>query len=660
MRKTYILLIFAFFLIYTIWSLFFQTTPLEVIDLKILDTFFKIKGQETIDADVIVVAIDEYSLSELEILGDVWPWERDVYGDVISNLFEDGAKAVAFDVSFTEPSTEENDLYFSSMLLIYKNVVLGTYLINEKETYVNYNEKLRAKIEENLSYLDYAYKMRTFQKVALMNPFSAYKIRPVYELFAYTVPSATYEVGALDVDGVVRKLPLMIVEEWSHENGVSSGILPHMNVIATALFLGVDPQELIIDFGNRSVFIGTRGVPFDKNGYMSLWYYGKSEKIFKEIPFFKVLRGDFEPGTFKDKVVLVGYTATAKGLYDLRITPFSNNEAGVYVHATAIENMIRGNFLKRTSFLQNGILYLVLIFSATVLITRQSKHSNVMILLLPVAYGILSLMLFLTHRLFISTFYPSFSILFIGVLKTSYDFYKESAEKRKMKEFLYRYVPDRVADELVKSGQIQLGGEIREVVVLFSDIKGFTSMSEKMSAQEVVKFLNEYLTRMSEIIRYKYDGTIDKFIGDAIMAIFGAPVRSDDFIEKALRCSLEMRKELRKLNAEIGTNLDSGIGIHYGPAVVGNIGAPFRMDYTCIGDTVNTASRIEHLTRDIDAEIIVSQTVYEKVKDGRFKFEYIGEYKVKGKDEPLRLYRLLEFVETVEEVNKIEDTGRNS
>jgi len=125
----------------------------------------------------------------------------------------------------------------------------------------------------------------------------------------------------------------------------------------------------------------------------------------------------------------------------------------------------------------------------------------------------------------------------------------------------------------------------------------------------VVAFLNVYFTRMSEIIRYKYDGTIDKFIGDAIMAIFGAPVSYEDDIERALSCALDMRVALKELNIEYGFNLDSGIGIHYGPAIVGNIGAPFRMDYTCIGDTVNTASRIEHLTREVDAEIIVSEAV---------------------------------------------------
>lgn len=144
---------------------------------------------------------------------------------------------------------------------------------------------------------------------------------------------------------------------------------------------------------------------------------------------------------------------------------------------------------------------------------------------------------------------------------------------------------------------------------------------------------------MSDIIKNKYNGTIDKFVGDAIMAVFGAPISFEDDIERALKCALEMRQELRKFNSENNMNLDSGIGIHFGPAIVGNIGAPFRMDYTSIGDTVNTCSRIEHLTRELPANVIVSESVYKLAKE-KFEFIFLGEYRVKGKSMPLKLYEL--------------------
>jgi len=637
-----------------LWAIMYRFEMTQILDLKILDLFYRLRGELFVEPKVIVVGIDEYSLSTLEVEGDTWPWKRDLYGKLLEKVFEDGARVVAFDVSFTEPGEdEESDSYFASTLLMYGNVVLGTYLINEKETYSLYNEKLRKAIEANRTYLDYAYKMRNFKELALLKPFTVYKIRPIYEPFAVAAYSATYEIGSLDADGVVRRVPLLIIENWANENGISSGILPHMNVIAAALYLGKSPDDMLLDFSKKVIELNDRLIPFDNSGYMHLWYYGRGRHIFKEVPFYDVLTGKFDRGTFKDKVVLVGYTATAKGLYDLRITPFSSDEAGVYVHANAIENMIRGDFLRPLSPFYNALLLTVLMGFIALISNIKGKMINIVILSIPIIYTMISYVIFLQH-VYVTTFYPLLGFVIVGSVKTLTDFISESAEKRRMKEFLYRYVPDKVAEELVSKGELKLGGETKEVVVLFSDIKGFTSRSEKLTPEEVVSFLNIYLTKMSEIIRYKYDGTIDKFIGDAIMAIFGAPVSYDDDIDRALSCALDMRKALKELNKEYGLDLDSGIGIHFGPAIVGNIGAPFRMDYTCIGDTVNTASRIEHLTRELDAEIIVSEEVMKRSKN--FSFEYLGDYGVKGKSEKLRLYKLVgrKIKEGIEETIKVQ------
>ncbi|MEJ5257020.1 MAG: adenylate/guanylate cyclase domain-containing protein [Fervidobacterium sp.] len=648
MKKIHILTIFL--TVFMVWAIMFRLEFTNVPDLKIMDIFYKLRGEIRINPHVVIVGIDEYSLSTLEVEGDTWPWNREVYGRLLEKVFEDGAKVVAFDVSFTEPNEEEGDSYFASTLLMYGNVVLGTYLINEKQTYFLYNENLRKIIEENVSYLDYAYKMKNFKELALLKPFKVYKIRPIYEPFSVSAYSATYEIGSLDADGVVRRIPLLVIEEWAVENGVSSGILPHMNVIAAALYFGISPSDLLLDFSKKVIEMDSQKIPFDNSGYMHLWYYGKGPKIFKEVPFYDALNGKYEKGTFKDKVVLVGYTATAKGLYDLRITPFSSEEAGVYVHATAIENMISGDFVKSLTPFYNALLVVIIMVGITPLMRYRSKVFNTILVFLPVVYLTVSYVLFLRH-IYVTTFYPILGLVVIGSTKVLGDFLAENAEKRRMREFLYRYVPDRVADNLLSSGELKLGGETKEVVVLFSDIKGFTSRSEKLSPEEVVSFLNVYLTKMSEIIRYKYDGTIDKFIGDAIMAIFGAPVSYENDIERALRCALDMRKGLKELNKEYGYNLDSGIGIHFGPAIVGNIGAPFRMDYTCIGDTVNTASRIEHLTRELDAEVIVSEEVMKRSKE--FEFEYLGEYSVKGKSDKLKLYKLLGEKSTVQSEDKI-------
>ncbi|MGB9693747.1 MAG: CHASE2 domain-containing protein, partial [Fervidobacterium sp.] len=254
MKKIYLLIIAI--TIFFLWAIFFKLDITEILDLKIMDLFYKMRGEINIQPNVVVVGIDEYSLSALEVEGNTWPWKREVYGRLLQKVFEDGAKVVAFDVSFTEPREEDSDSYFASTLLSYQNVVLGTYLINEKRTYLSYDIRLRKKIEENTSYLDLSYKMANFKELSLLKPFTVYKIRPIYEPFAVAAYSGTYEIGTLDADGTVREIPLLVVEKWAQDNGISSGILPHMDVISSALFLNIDPTELILDFSTKKIYLG--------------------------------------------------------------------------------------------------------------------------------------------------------------------------------------------------------------------------------------------------------------------------------------------------------------------------------------------------------------------------------------------------------------------
>ncbi|QTA38193.1 adenylate/guanylate cyclase domain-containing protein [Thermosipho ferrireducens] len=627
-----IALIAGYILVY-----FLQLPWIEFFELKIMDLMYRMRGNIEINADVLIVGIDEYSLTSLEAEGDVWPWSRYHYGKVVKKLFEAGAKAVVFDVSFTE-NDEVNpkyDTYFASILLRYKNVILGTYLINDKETYERYNEKIKEKLLNNTSYLNYTYKMKNFRNLRLITPISIYKVRPPISKLSAVVPSATYEIGEIDIDGVVRSLPLFIKEVWAQEVGLTSGFLPHMDVMAAALYFGKNLESLTVDFKTKTVDLDKRKIRFDSNGLFRLFYYG--DRVFKEIPFYDVETGNFPNEIFKNKIVLIGYTATAKGLYDLRITPFSNNTPGVYIHATAIQNMISGDTLIRAPMWIRIIILIGSLILVDIFLMKKKIRWNILAFLIVPAILLLGYYLFL-NQYYMDVFYSIFSSVTLSTVGLSMNLLRESREKKKMKEYLYRYVPDTVADYLVKKGKLELGGENREIVVLFSDVKGFTSLSEKKSAEEVVKILNGYLTRMSEVIRNKYGGTIDKFVGDAIMAIFGAPVSYENDIERALKCALDMRKELNRFNEEMGINLDSGIGIHFGPAVVGNIGAPFRMDYTSIGDTINTCSRMEHLTRELDADIIVSDVIVKNTKN--FEFKYLGEFSVKGKSKPLKLYEL--------------------
>jgi len=636
------LLIVLYFLAYQLGNPW-----IEIFELKTLDLRYQVRGEKKIDPHVVIVAIDEESLAKMSVYyKDEWPWQRHHYGRLLRKLFEYGAKAVAFDISFTTPDevNPKSDSYLASVLLAMKNVVLGTYIVFDKQVYESYPEELKDQLKENIHHLQFVFKMENFEYSSLIRALSVYKIIPPIVKFSSVVPSAVFEIGELDVDSVVRNLPLFVREDWALENGLTSGYLPHMDVLAAALYLGVDPKELIVDFKSRSVKLGSHRIAFDSNGIFQLYYYG--DAVFPEYSFYDVVYGQSDyADAFKDKVVLLGYTTSAKGLYDLRSTPFNPNTAGVHIHATAIENFIRGDTLTRLPFWVRILTVLSTALLAALLSSFQRVWLNFSSLSIPALTWVLSYYLFL-DQIWLDTFYPMFAGLAISVINISANFYREHAEKRRLRNFFYRYVPDTVADMLVKKKEVKLGGEKKRVVILFSDVKGFTSFSETKDPELVVNVLNRYLTSMAEIIRNRYGGTIDKFVGDAIMAIFGAPITTGNEHERALMCALDMREALDKLNEELSEEfgalikLDSGIGIHEGEALIGNIGAPFRMDYTAIGDAVNTASRIEHLTREMKAEIIVSEDIVKNTETA-FRFEFLGEYAVKGKAEPLRLYSLL-------------------
>jgi len=649
LRITHILF-FIFVIIYIITYLF-NNPWIEIFELKTLDLRYRIRGEKSITPEVLVLAIDENSLINMSSkFNDEWPWSREHYARMIVKLFDAGVKAVGFDVSFTTPSESNvvngksrDDVLLSAILRKYNNVVLGTYLTVDKQNYVEYNEDFKKNLEENVYYNKNSIKIKNPEYLPLFYPLEAYKIIPPIKDFSSLVPSSTYEIGDLDPDGVARRIPLLFKENWSYENGISTGLFPHMDLILYSLYKNHDPSNIIFNPKNYSLQLDNETIKVDKNGSYLLNYYGKGENIFKTISFYDFVYGDkYDKEDLKDKVIILGYSATAKGLYDLRVTPFSNNEPGVYIHATAVENLINKDKLVRVNFFYSTIIIFSLLFLSLILSSFNKIIIKLFSFAIPVSYIFISYFLF-KNNIWIDTFYPFITTLIIPAVDTSQSILKESKEKKKIKSFFFKYVPDFVAQKLLDEGKTELGGERKEVVLIMSDIVGFTEKSEKLSPERVVKFLNYYLSEMAVIIRNKYYGTIDKFIGDLIMAIFGAPIEFGDEVDRAISCAVDMRKKLKDINIELKKQgfdfeINSGIAIHYGEIVIGNIGADFRMDYTCIGDTVNTTSRIEHLTRDLNEWLIVSEEIVKRSK--KYEFEYIGDHKVKGKTVPLKLYKV--------------------
>jgi adenylate cyclase len=260
-------------------------------------------------------------------------------------------------------------------------------------------------------------------------------------------------------------------------------------------------------------------------------------------------------------------------------------------------------------------------------------------------YGVTVQYLFVSHGIWMNLVYPSASLILGYTSQTAYRFFTEERRARDIRKMFSSYVSKRIVDELIRDpATAKLGGARKEITVLFSDIRGFTTFSEKHQPEEVVSMLNEYLDAMTRII-FEYDGTLDKFIGDAIMAFWGAPVGQPDHAERAVRCALSMTQKLGELQAkwtrEGKAVLDTGVGINTGEMVVGNMGAEGKkMDYTAIGDHVNLGARLEGLTRQYNSHIIVSEFTYEKVRD-IVAANPLGEVTVKGREKPVVIYDLV-------------------
>jgi adenylate cyclase len=361
-----------------------------------------------------------------------------------------------------------------------------------------------------------------------------------------------------------------------------------------------------------------------------------------------------QPDEFRDKIVFIG--ASAAGVEDVKNTSIGTNTPGVFLHASIRGNIISGDFLNFTgpavNFLSILILLTITVFSIFYLKTVLSQV--LFPLLAMIIFSVTALLLF-TSNIVINIVSPSFAVLSAYVASYTYMSFTEGREKKKIRNILGQYVsPAILSTVLAKNQDGYLKAEVgaRETLtIFFSDIRDFTTISEKYNVERVVEILNAYLSRMVNII-FSNEGTLDKFIGDAIVAFWGAPVKIQDHHYKAVITGLQMKKALRIHNQEnIGKGMPElrvGIGIHTGEVILGNIGSEKKLDYTVIGDSVNLASRLEGLTKAYKCSIIISQDTYDHVRDAIIcrMTDYI---KVKGKDKPVKIYEAIGECGSVDE-----------
>jgi adenylate cyclase len=417
------------------------------------------------------------------------------------------------------------------------------------------------------------------------------------------------------------------------------------------LATGVEPTKLTLDFG-RDLAVGSVAIPLDPRDRMLINYAGAGG-TFRHLSAVDLLTGKVPPDAVRDRIVFVG--ATAAGTYDLRVTPTSPIMPGVEKHANVAANILSGRFLRRPDWVElvelAGILFFPLLLAWLLPRLRPAVSVGAVALVWAILFGAVHLAF--RGGLWLPVIYPTLALglTFLGI--TVYRLLTEERQRLWTKRAFQQFVSPEVVERLMDNpAALQFGGEVRNLTVLFSDIRDFTPYTERHPPQEVVQMLREYLTRMVDQVLAQ-QGTLDKFIGDGVMAIFGAPVPLANHAERACRAALGMIQELKTLQerwiAEGREPFKIGIGINTGDMMVGNLGSEQLFDYTVAGDGVNVGARVESLNKEYETTtaIIISEATYLAAQDV-LDVRRLGEATVKGKSRPIVVYELRGVRETAE------------
>jgi adenylate cyclase len=600
------------------------------------------------DPGFAIVAIDDNSLEVYRDALGRWPWPRDVYAPVLAYLDAAGARLVVFDVLFPEPdrADPEGDAAFAEAIRTHGRVVLPmTFSPGDPAAAAEW-DRLRA-AEDGARRPAEARIASAAMGAAPDGGAAMAYAEPPLEAFA----DGAVGLGAANVrpdrDGVLRRQHLAYA--------FRGGLYPSLPLAAARV---LEPERFggPVEAGGGLLTVGRERVPLDGGELIVRWrgaYLEEGRATYPVYPAFhllnsyqQVLQGvesDVPLEALRGKVVFVALTGV--GLLDARSTPLRPHEPGVLVHATILDNLLRGEFMRRASPAANAaavVAAALAVALATALLGSAAAAGMVSLVLLAGVLTAASLAYASGVWLDLAAPVLAGGLAFAGTMAANY--VAEGRDKARVRQLFSRYVSPEYVRRLADSpGDVRLGGERVPITVLFSDIRGFTALSERLPAEAVIEVLNEYLGAMSAVV-FRHGGTLDKFIGDAVMAFWGAPVAVDDHARRAMDAALEMLDELDSLNARwesrgAPTRLRIGIGIHTGDAVVGNIGSlAHKLDYTAIGDTVNLASRLETLTKELDAAILTSPATRGAVGNDAYDFRSKGEVHVKGKEEPVHVY----------------------
>jgi adenylate cyclase len=626
--------------------------------------------------DVVIVDIDDASLAAL---GRFQNWPRLYHAKVAEYMASGGAKAIDFDIFFSE-----SDSVTPAMTVLFEayksDAVRKALAATSRRTDTAVSPTIRA-VLDNWGY-DAMFAASVAQSGCVYFPFyfnigstpdtlsdaglrpraygfpseiaalySRYKtgrdrfadpigqlVTPVPMLLQAAKGSGYYNIEP-DPDGVSRRqLPFITFNGRSY---------PSMDLQIALDYFKVPPDRVFIERG-RFLYLGDRRkVPIDDYGRFLITYFGDFKK-FRYISYVDVLNENVPAAEFKDKIVIVG--ASAAGLMDLRSVPFSNRFPGPEVHANIIEMFLSGTFVTRPPRVVAFILLIVMgLLTVFIALRFKPLTAGATLIIFALVYFGAACLLFNREFLWIEVVKPLAVLLFTYMGILGYRYISEERQKLWIKHMFQGYMSKELVDKLLADpALLQMGGDRKEITVFFSDIRGFSSFSERLGSPErLIALINEYLGAMSDVV-LEHGGYISKYEGDAIMAFWGAPAADADHAHSGVRCVWAMSERLKALNADLDKRglpeLFTRFGINTGFVTVGNVGSEKKKSYTAIGDSVNLGSRLEGANKIYGTSIILSEFTYAMVKDD-FPLRELDLIRVVGKEQPVRIYELLALTE---------------
>ena len=559
---------------------------LDSLELGMLNRLFELRGARPPTAPIVIVTIDEDTFDEFNL---PWPFPRALHAELLDALSRDVPLAVGFDVLFPEPSSRgaKDDEALGAAVARAGNVVLGAATTVETQP--------------------------LYRKVDLNAPV------PVIRRGAIAIGPVNLDV---DDDGALRRAPLR-------------------HVAGDQVLDGFDVQLY-----RQAARRGLPAAPLPAEPEILINYRG-GPRSFPWVSYHRVVRGELPPGTFRDKIVLIGPTSPI--FQDTFSTAFARARAmpGVEIHANVIETLLRGDRVRPVPAGVSLLLALVAAVGGAWAVARlRALRGFATVVLLWTALAAWTIVAFAMWDVWLRAAGVSLGLAFGYGSAVIDHFVREQRERRRLSQF---FSPAVLREVVRHRGEVSLGSSRRLLTVLFSDIRGFTSIAERLEPEQVAEMLQEYLTEMTEIV-FKHRGTVDKYIGDCIMALYNVPFEDPEHAANAIRTALELQARAQVVSARweqrLGVSIRAGVGINTGEAVVGTLGSRQRLEYTAIGDTVNLASRLESATKEYGASILVSEFTWERVR-GQFVARELGDVtelgsiQVRGKSRPVKIYSVL-------------------